>query len=1127
MPVPGLTRAAIRIGHDGPTYEHGERDQRDGCVTDVCEIATPNGVAITGKVNGPSPREVYVALELGPAGPIVESDCTCEVGFDCRHAVAVLLEYIERGETEAPPSAPRHDAPGALLRRFAETMALANAAGPVTWPAHVRERLLYVLDVIPTGEGTASLRVALAEAHAAKHGGYARIAPMMIRRVLDDYRPAFVLQSDVELVRCIVESAAGGLACDDAVVLPCAASAPLELLLASGRCHWRSVGAPLERGGVRKAHPTWRLAADGCQEIDWRLERPAHVVFPVTPPWYLDAGRGVCGPVDAGLPLEHAAHLVKAPRVPPEGVERVARALAEAAPGLPSPTHVDVIDLPPTRPVPCLLLHADAAADEHSIPGTHRTYAHPRSARARLRFRYGVFLIDAGDSRDTLARARAGQVERLARDRDAEATALARLREAGWLEAFERRAEADARDDLTPSPSADAADARRVSDWSPADRDASAGWVRFLTLTRRRLEAEGWDITVGDDFPYTVVPEEAWYADLRPEASSRDVGPGASGDWFSLDLGIVVDGERLPLLPLLKGWLAGAGTRPHVDALEPGAAIEIAMPGGRRLILPAERVRAILETLIELYDAETRLDGGARLKLPRWRAMAIETPDGIEWQGAESLRAAAARLRAAGGLDRVPVPRGFNAELRAYQRDGLDWLQFLRAHRLAGVLADDMGLGKTVQLLAHLLLEKEAGRADRPSLVVAPTSLLGNWRREAAAFAPALRVVTWHGPERRALLERKVLDCDLVLTTYTLLARDAEWLAAMPFHLAVLDEAQFIKNARTHAARAARGLDARHRLCLTGTPLENHLGEAWSLFDFLLPGLLGTEREFKRLFRVPIERDGNADRHRQLRRRVAPFLLRRSKNDVLAELPPKTEILRTVELEGAQRDLYESIRLAMHREVRDAVVVRGLGRSRIIVLDALLKLRQVCCDPRLVDLEQARCVRESAKLDLLMTLLPNMLEEGRRVLLFSQFTSMLALIETAVAEEGIEFVKLTGQTRNRADPVDRFQRGDVPLFLISLKAGGTGLNLTAADTVIHYDPWWNPAVEAQATDRAHRIGQHQPVFVYKLVAQGTVEERILALQAGKRALAEGLLADGSGSVGLSPEDIDALFAPLE
>jgi SNF2 family DNA or RNA helicase len=464
--------------------------------------------------------------------------------------------------------------------------------------------------------------------------------------------------------------------------------------------------------------------------------------------------------------------------------------------------------------------------------------------------------------------------------------------------------------------------------------------------------------------------------------------------------------------------------------------------------------------------------------------------------------------------------------LRPYQKEGLAWLQFLREQNLSGILADDMGLGKTAQTLAHLLLEKEAGRLDKPALIILPTSLIFNWKSEAARYAPSLRILSLHGPDRKALFD-EIKNNDVILTTYPLLWRDADELMLHSYHLLILDEAQTVKNAQSRSAEAVRKIDARHRLCLTGTPLENHLGELWSQFDFLLPGFLGSSKQFAKHWRTPIEKMGDTARGKLLARRIRPFILRRKKEDVAQELPPKTIIVRSVELEGAQRDLYETVRAAMDAKIRDEIANRGFARSQIVILDALLKLRQVCCDPRLVKATAATKVKERAKLDLLMAMLPELVDEDRRILLFSQFTSMLKLIEQELDRLGLPYVTLTGDTIDRETPVRRFQEGEVPIFLISLKAGGVGLNLTAADTVIHYDPWWNPAVENQATDRAHRLGQDKPVFVYKLIVSGSIEEKILALQERKAELAAGILSEDRGiEVKFGNDDLAALFEPL-
>jgi SNF2 family DNA or RNA helicase len=474
----------------------------------------------------------------------------------------------------------------------------------------------------------------------------------------------------------------------------------------------------------------------------------------------------------------------------------------------------------------------------------------------------------------------------------------------------------------------------------------------------------------------------------------------------------------------------------------------------------------------------------------------------------------------------VAAPTALCAELRPYQRDGVAWLQHLREHDAGGVLADDMGLGKTLQTIAHILIEKEQGRLDRPAMIVTLTSLVGNWQRELARFAPSLGVCVYHGPDRAA--RRAALAThDVVITTYPLVARDRDLLAAIPLHLLVLDEAHAIKNDGAQIAEAVRRLAARHRLCLSGTPIENHLGELWSLFDFLMPGLLGSRDDFTTSFREPIEARGDKVRVEALRDRVRPYILRRTKDAVAPELPAKTHLVRAVDLTGVQRELYESIRVAAHADVRRQIKTRGLAGSTIAILDALLKLRQVCCDPRLVSCDAAREVTGSAKLEVFLEMVGQQLADGRRILVFSQFARMLGLISEGLLARGVGHVTLTGNTPDRQKPIDAFQQGRADVFLISLKAGGAGLNLVGADTVIHYDPWWNPAAQAQATDRAHRIGQTKPVFVHDLIIAGSVEERMLGLQRHKRDLADAILEPESRRGGtLSERDIDDLLAPL-
>jgi len=648
----------------------------------------------------------------------------------------------------------------------------------------------------------------------------------------------------------------------------------------------------------------------------------------------------------------------------------------------------------------------------------------------------------------------------------------------------------------------------------------------FWTDRVPELQALGWQVLVQPGFAHRPVAAEGWQIKIEKLAL-----PARQGSWL-VSLGVEIEGESLDLAPMIADLLRRDSRWYDADAIagiDDDAIILLHVPGGRRIEAPAALLKTILGAMVDLLSDPKRPEGPLRLN--DWDASRLTQLDersGWQIHGDGDLRRLAKKLLAAGTPQPVAAPTGLGLTLRPYQLSGLAWLQYLREQNLAGILADDMGLGKTAQALAHVLLEKQAGRLDRPALAVLPTSLLFNWLAETRRIAPDLRVLLLQGPERGQHFHR-LNDYDLVLSTYPLLWRDIAALAIQPWHLLILDEAQTVKNAASLAAKAVRRLSARHRLCLTGTPLENHLGELWAQFDFLMPGFLGDARSFQRLWRKPIEVNGESLRAQLLSARVRPFILRRRKEDVATELPALTTVTRKIQLYGQQRDLYESVRVAADVQVRRVLQRRGFAGAQITVLDALLKLRQVCCDPRLVKGVEFAPDTERAKLELLSEMLPELVDEGRRVLVFSQFAEMLALIQAELAALELPFLTLTGATpvSQRAEVVRRFQALEVPILLISLKAGGVGLNLTAADTVIHVDPWWNPAVEAQASARAHRIGQDKPVFVYKLVVAGSIEERMLELQARKAELAEGVLgADTAEAVKFSAEDLALLLAPL-
>lgn len=654
-----------------------------------------------------------------------------------------------------------------------------------------------------------------------------------------------------------------------------------------------------------------------------------------------------------------------------------------------------------------------------------------------------------------------------------------------------------------------------------------AALAHFIEEEMPLLEAAGWRINIDPSFKPNYVSIDDFEASLEDTA----------GGWFSLTLGVRIGDKRVDIAPVLVELRQRYPNlfRPTLASDEPERVpkrIYVTMPDGAVVALPVDRMRKIMSTVTDLLS-----DGAGKqnIKIAATDLGRLAVLDALLEKNLHASKAARERLtllKSFHGLEAVAPPTDLQATLRSYQQHGLNWLQFLRQYQLGGLLADDMGLGKTVQALAHIALEKQTGRLTAPVLVVAPTSVVFNWRAEAQRLTPGLKILVLHGL-LRAKQFSEIAQHDLIITSYALLPRDITALAKMKFYLVVLDEAHYVKNATTQAAKAVRALDVKHRLCLTGTPVENNLSELWALYDFLMPGFLGTSQNFKQYYRNPIEKDGNLDLRALLAKRVTPFLLRRRKEEVEKELPARTDMTRMVELSAAQTDLYESIRVVMDKKVRDAIYTRGEARSRIVILDALLKLRQVCCDPRLVQLPRAREVKHSAKLDALMELLEELLAEGRRVLVFSQFAQMIALIGERLDEAKIKHAVLTGQSTNREQTVTEFQEGDVPVFLITLKAGGVGLNLTAADAVIHYDPWWNPAAEEQASARAHRIGQTRPVLVVKLVVRGSVEERIIAMQEKKAALARAVTDNDDAEIdALSGDDLVALFSspgslPLE
>src|SRR5450830_1814917 len=1108
------------------------------------------------------PYQVSIELSFKPNGEVAnwDSDCSCPVGYQCKHGVAVLLKAAQQGRrlmdpsaalSASAPAAPtpeqveaarqaalvraaeqaRHEAEAPLLRWLQELnqvnrLSAQDSLDPRTPLVH--EQYLYLLSVAGAKGRTPELQMDVVVSYPKVNGGWAkpkalRIPPTRGQTTFD--QATEVDQELLQLVRTLPGGSSGYYSYNykakvtlhgklGLMALQQAASTG-RLLLDNGK---GLPGAPVQWGPPQLVRWEWReVSSPGADESAWalraRLASASAQLCLNTPPLYLDAATGLCGLVQAdGVPAAQLSVLLKAPPLKPSALKTHQLALLQQlGPVPPPPVLEQLATLQGITPGACLHLAPVPAQD---IPAKGLL-------QAQLRFDYAGHLgWWAGLGSTVLIDDPQGRLL-LHRDTEAELDAITRLADLGLRAADHGR-------------------------FGIPGESSQQSWLQWADAGFAVFKAAGFEVTLDAALTNWISRADTLDVSLQaqgePDGDSHarddadeadDADEGVTSPWFDLSLGMEINGVRHNILPWLPTLIAQAAASPlDPDTGLPTIAPFIFLPNteGQGFIrLPTDSLKPWMAALLELVgDREHNFDGES-LKLSRFDALRTTAAlgEGAVWDGAQALRTMVKQLSGQSELPVVPVPASVQACLRPYQRQGLDWLQFLRQYALGGILADDMGLGKTLQTLVHIQVEKDAGRLQQPALIIAPVSLMGNWQREAARFCPDLRSLVLHGKDRHEIAD-SMHEHDIVLTPYSLLERDRErWLKAR-WHLVVLDEAQNIKNASTQAAQVASLLRARQRLCLSGTPMENHLGEIWSLFHFLMPGFLGSQKKFQDLFRTPIEKQGNPERLHQLRARVTPFMLRRTKALVASELPPKIETVMRVELTGQQADLYETIRLGMEKSVREALDTKGMAKSQITILDALLKLRQVCCDPHLVALAAAKKVSASAKLERLMEMLPEMLAEGRRILLFSQFTSMLKLIEAELQKRNIPWVKLTGQSQKRDALIEQFTSGAVPLFLISLKAGGVGLNLPQADTVIHYDPWWNPAVENQATDRAHRIGQTQSVWVVKLVAQGTIEERILGLQERKALLAESMY---SGAVGrkqplFSESDLAELLKPL-
>lgn len=1130
----------------GYTYANrGDHYQRSRRVLEF--LFYEQDLALAGKVRGGDSQPYVVSVKLKPDGlKIASANCSCPMGGFCKHSAALLFQGIRAGffgaseiygsnevvldefdqvvnpvsrfgtsrANSSHSTSPRSAVPKTAqlswhFTNWVESLSTALGDTPQGLDANANtssfsntkprqlDSVLYRLSVASNGR----LRLSASHARKLKTGTWGRAQNADFDR-LAVKSAAYVTDDDCEIAKLFLSGK--GISdwyyrdlfpdiAEIGVIL-------IERLAKTGRCFWLEDDAPLSLGPPKPGELRWEAVAKGKQVLRCNTEQAGDVTAFGGVAWYIDPFLKQIGQLDLPLPIAAVKSIFSAPSIDPEEVEAASIALAKFGATIPVPITKYKPEIVVVKPKPCLRL------ETYRLPyGWYRENDQEQRAQGVVTFDYG----DSGFVDITATESRRIEGDKLIirqKDSTDEDKYLLQLADLGLRRYY----------DIPDRPSVEA---------YGFPVGAEDLWYSFAADALPLLKEQGWQIEVDKSFNFeAVVPEEEWTADAA----------GGSDFWFSLDLGITIDGKRVSLLPIIHEALrrvVGVNPLVEIEELNRNGIFYAPLKDGRQVALPFDRVKDIVGVLLELFDRDPNsFAKGAEVSLPQILSLSNfvseQSGSGQRWKVGKKLKALMEKVRAFDGLKAVVPPKGFKAELRPYQLEGLSWLNFLREFELGGILADDMGLGKTIQTLAHIALEKHEKRLDKPFLVLCPTSVLPNWVSEIEKFAPKLKVTALSGPDR-SLYFAKIASSDIVVTTYPLVARDESVLLKQGWKAVILDEAQSIKNPSTLVAQAVCRLRSDYRICLTGTPIENHLGELWSQFNFLMPGFLKDLPTFTKKFRTPIEKQKNKVVQKILAAKVRPFLLRRTKELVAKDLPAKTIMIKSVELEGAQRDLYEAVRVAMYEKVKEALASKGLARSQIIILDAMLKLRQVCCDPRLVSLAAAKKVKATAKLDLLLEMIEELVAEGKKILLFSQFTSMLDLIIPELNKRKIDFVQIRGDTRDRAIPVKRFQNGDVPLFLLSLKAGGTGLNLTAADTVIHYDPWWNPAVENQATDRAHRIGQMKAVFVFKLIASGTIEERMLELQERKKAIAEGMYDDENAVLTkLTAADLESFFKPL-
>ena len=1066
-----LTKKDINDNFYSNAKSRGRNYFKQGRVLDYEIIESKNGknIKINGKVEGSKLYRQKISLsELHNV--FIDGECTCPVGFDCKHVVAVLYQieednvvfFTERvhNNFDVIFEEEKRDNLNNIENLWLDSFSKFETKEIATKKETNQEFLIYKLFENSDDD------VKLYKGKILKNGTRSRGAKISKDSILqyfsDSYNYKYLTPNDKDILEMLNKLSKSDYYSRDSTTKFKGVFGGLAFkkLIKTDSAFFKDSQIPLKYiSEPKKLTFKWREGKEESKLVSNFKKIHTLFVMSTTPMFAVDKEENKVYELESNQSVEAIKFMLNSPKVPNEHLLSLTQSILTKFPHMdfPLPSKFEIEELI-TKPIPYLHIYGKNIGNR-TVPFL------------QLSFFYDNFKIHSYDKRDNFLSFEGNRNIKVIRDKEREKSHTDIIESFGFI--------------FSDKPSILAY--HTISN-SSTQLDIEL-WRDFTEVQIPILREQGWIVDISDNFNYQF----EYIENITVE--STDEGGGVN-PWFELSFKVDIGGKTVSLLPIVASLLQEFDS---IDELPKKLNLEL--EEGKYLHINAKDIKPIMKIIFELFDKKE----GDKLVINNFDAhlLDFDSDTDIRWKGLKELKELSQKLKNFKGIEEVPPSNNLQAELRDYQQFGLNWLNFLHDFSFGGILADDMGLGKTIQTLAFLQILKERGELDKPSLIVMPTSLIGNWKNEIQKFTPELTYMELYGVDRADKFTN-LKEYDIVLTTYQLAQRDEEKYHDKQFKYIILDEAQKIKNPKTKMAVAIKSFKAEHRLALSGTPIENHLGELWSIFDFLMNGFLDNLKTFKSLYQTPIEKEHNMKLRSLLNKKIAPFILRRTKEEVVLELPAKTEIIKRATFGTKQAKFYESIRVTMEKKVREAIKGKGLSRSHITILDALLKLRQVCCDPSLLKLDDAKKVKESAKLEMFLELIDTLQSENRKVLVFSQFTSMLSILEEEIKKREITYTKLTGSTRKREEAIEKFTKGDASIFLISLKAGGVGLNLVEADTVIHYDPWWNPAVENQATDRAYRIGQDKAVFVYKLIVENSIEEQIIKLQEKKKSLQAGI-----------------------